>query len=262
MNRWLIGGAIVAAIVLCPTKSLAKTLTVAVIDTGIDSSSIDTKLCKFGHKSFTANGDPLQDLHGHGTHVAGLIREHAGNVDFCMVSLQFYADSNTGKQNLVNLRNALQYAINIKVDMINLSGGGPEFNEEEYLLIKQALKNKITVVVAAGNENSDLSLKCDYFPACYDKRLIIVGNLQVVKDWRRLSTDWQFLAILANMGPKLGTYETERAPSSNYGIRVNRWEIGTNVESTLPGRRKGKMTGTSQATAVATGKLISERLTR
>lgn len=60
----------------------------------------------------------------------------------------------------------------------------------------------------------------------YDKRIVVVGN----KD-------------------SFGT----RIKSSNYGKLVNRWEIGENQEA-----YGITLTGTSQATAVATGKLIGE----
>ena len=69
----------------------------------------------------------------------------------------------------------------------------------------------------------------------YDKRIYIVGNL-VKKDSRSI------------------------ANTSNYGEPVNTWEVGTNVLSRLPGKSFGFMTGTSQATAVKTGKIVREML--
>jgi len=249
-------------IVLVPLKSVArtrKTVTVAVIDTGIDKEL--PNLCRFGHKSFVQSSkDPLQDDNGHGTHIAGLINANAGVDNYCLVSIKYYSDSNSGHQNLVNLEKALRYAINIKVNFINISGGGPESFPEEKALIKEALDKGIKVVVAAGNEKLNLDEKCNYYPACYDKRLVVVGNLQITKDYRGFNDDMKFLVVEAGMGNKIGTYETERAPSSDYGNVVNRWEIGTDVRSTLPGGQFGYKSGTSQATAIATGKLVREIL--
>lgn len=245
-------------LLLIPIRALGKTLTVAVIDTGIDRNV--PKLCKVGHKSFTkGDSDPLDDQHGHGTHIAGLIAINAGDRNYCLVSLKFHGEKNTGQENLANMKAAIRYAIDIKVDFINISGGGPEFDEGEFLLLKEALSKKIVVVVAAGNEKTNLDFKCDYFPACYDGRLIVVGNLEITRDFRNLGPQWVFLAERAGMGHKIGTYETRRSPESNYGTWVNRWEVGTNVKSSLPHRRIGYMSGTSQATAVATGKLLRER---
>ena len=234
----------------------SKTLTIAVIDSGIDGSL--PNLCKFGHKSFVKTlPNPLVDENGHGTHVAGLINSTAGIGNYCIVAIKFYDPSATGWANLGSILKAVQYAINIKVDFINISGGGPEFNLKERNLILKALNNKITVVTAAGNENDDLDKECNYFPACYDPRIIMVGNLRTTS----LIESWSANGLeIASVNVRVRS--TERTPSSNYGNRVTRWEIGTNVLSTLPGGRMGRMTGTSQATAIATGKLVRERLSR
>lgn len=234
-----------ALLAIWPFKVVhAKTLTIAVIDTGVDVSV--PNLCRFGHKSFVPNGEgsPLVDTNGHGSHIAGIIGANAGEGDYCIVSIKYYSDKNTAKENLASLTKALQYAININVKFINLSGGGPQSDKEEFNLIKKALKKKIKIVVAAGNEHDDLDKSCNYFPACYDTRITMVGNLQ-----KQNTDDRQF-----------GPASTSISPSSNYGKRVTRWEIGTDVESTLPGGKRGKMSGTSQATAVATGKLVREAL--
>lgn len=248
----------------CDAATTKKTITIAVIDTGIDASV--GKLCKYGHKDFTNNSifsNPLLDTVGHGTHIAGLIRSHAGEGDYCLVAIKFYSESASGPENLRNMIRALRYAIDIKVDFINVSGGGPEGIDQEKNLIKEALDKGIKVVAAAGNEKRNLDIICDYFPACYfPDRIVVVGNLEITKDFRMLSSDWKELAVKAGMGHKLNTYETKRASSSSYGSKVNRWEIGTNVLSALPGGKAGYMTGTSQATAIATGKLVKERLSK
>lgn len=243
LKKILISLIVIGLIVLLPLRILAKTkkiITVAVIDTGVDFR--EANLCKFGHKSFV-DRNPLTDTNGHGTHVAGLINQYADGDDYCIVSLKYYADSNNGQQNLDAEIRAIRYAINIKVDFINISGGGPERNPTEQTLIALALAKKITVVVAAGNDGVNLDEECNYFPACYDSRIITVGNLQLSRDWNSL---------------KNGVV----APSSNYGNYVKRWEVGTNVNSTLPGGKTGSMSGTSQAAAIATGKLVRQTLAK
>jgi len=228
MTKFLLTASLIA-LLFC-SRSLGSTIKVAVIDTGIDAAS-SHDLCTFGHKSFVNNSSPLKDTHGHGTHIAGLISKYAGKGDWCMV--------------------AIKYAIDLKVDYINISGGGFQPNDGEKALIIKALNKGIKVVVAAGNGDDNhvavnLDKDCSYFPACYDKRILVVGNLK--------DTD---------SNPDFVTWSGEklsRAPSSNYGSYVKRWEVGTNVESTLPGNRRGRMTGTSQATAIVTGKLLNKAL--
>ena len=214
----------------------AETITVVVIDSGIDASN--PHLCKFGHKSFVKRlPDPLSDEYGHGTHVAGLISSTAGEGNYCLVSIKYYDERASGKENLKSSLEALQYAIDIKAKFINFSGGGPEFVEDEYLLIKKALSKHIKLVMAAGNEHDNLDKVCNYYPACYDTRIVMVGNLEITEN-----------------------YGKSPSPSSNYGNRVTRWEVGTNLESTLPGGKTGYKSGTSQACAVASGKLLREIL--
>ena len=245
---------LLACLFLLASTSLAKTITVAVIDTGIDASSV-SKLCKFGHKAFTGRrDDALKDTIGHGTHIAGLIQQHAGeDADYCMVSLKWFDEKADSDQNLFNLQRALRYAINIKVDFINISGGGIEPNPTERSLIIEALNKGIKVVVAAGNEGHDLTFSCNYFPACYDSRLVVVGNL-LHQSPDKVSR-WAWVQSTMRL-------DSDKNESSNYGAYVNRWEVGTDVVSKLPGGITGTMTGTSQATAIATGKLIKERLAR
>ncbi len=251
MTRILVLSALLLA---CPAS--AKTLTVAVIDTGIDTSV--GKLCKYSSKSFTDSSP--KDEHGHGTHVAGLIVQNAGDNDYCLVSLKYYREQNTGKENLRHMLDAIRYAVDLKVDYINISGGGDVAVPEERALIKKALDAGIVVVAAAGNEHNDLDKLCNFFPACYDPRIVVVGNLEITKDFRDLNYEWRGLAKDAGLENLLGTVETRKAYGSNYGKVVNRWEIGTNVRSNIPSTlgfaRYGYMSGTSQATAVATGKLI------
>jgi subtilisin family serine protease len=231
MSKALIKFLLVVALLL-PRVAESHTITVAVIDSGIDADV--THLCKLGNKSFVPSlPNPLKDEFVHGTHIAGIINTYAGDVDYCMVAIKFFGSGNSDEQNVAGMLRSLRYAIDLKVDFINVSAGGPVFEEQEYLLIKEALDKGIKVVAAAGNEHDNLDKDCNYFPACYDHRLVIVGN-------------------------RYRAPSAERSPTSNYGNIVNRWEVGVNVLSTLPNGRTGYMSGTSQATAIATGKLVRE----
>ena len=59
----------------------------------------------------------------------------------------------------MNLIDALRFAVEKNVDIINYSGGGPEPSMEELQILKQAEKKGILVVAAAGNEESDIDVK-------------------------------------------------------------------------------------------------------
>ena len=243
-----------STILFASSICIAKPIIVAVIDTGIASDLKGANfLCKMGHKDFTGTG--IEDHHGHGTHISGLIDQYAKDIvfkspfkirentntiekllstkiDYCQVIIKYYDPAAKVDNN--RYVKALQYAINLKVDIINYSGGGTNYVKEEEFLIKKALRMGIKVVVAAGNEysNIDKSGKC-YYPACLDPRLYVVGNL---------------------------SENLSRTPSSNYGTKVNTWLVGTNKMSLLPDHRIGRMTGTSQSAAVKTGMMVHEML--
>lgn len=221
---------------------------VAVIDTGFDFTNVnaDRILCKGAtHINFVNPGTTPNDTHGHGTHISGIIDQYARGTDYCQIIYKYYDPNGSGEDNLKNTMRAIQAAIDADVDFINYSAGGAEFSQTEYNMWKKAMDLGITVVVAAGNDNCNLdtnktitetymTYSCSpYFPASYyDKRFISVGNL---------------------------TPEGPKAKTSNYGKRIKAWEVGTKVLSWLPFNQQGYMTGTSQATAVRTGKMIRTR---
>lgn len=218
----------------------ANTIGVAVIDTGIDLKHEQVTICSEGHKDFTTtekvkennlevdNQAYLKDIHGHGTHVAGLISKYAKGTDFCIVSLKYYTEKAVKNENMIRSLNALAYAISLNVSVINYSGGGTDKSQQECQLIKQALDKGIIVVTAAGNESTDLN-KGSYYPAQCDERVVVVGST---------------------------TLDGKTAYKSNYGDIVTYKEIGQDVKSTIPGNSIGTMSGTSQATAIVTGKIV------
>lgn len=245
------------------------TIKVAVIDTGYDFKAtwpdiqtqglVKPKLCKYGHKDFAQpkkmtletvkvdgkvtreqvdNPEYLVDNHGHGTHIAGLIALNAQDLDYCLVIIKFYDPINPS-DNLDNVIKSFRHAINLGVDIINFSGGGESCDEEEKKTVIKALNRGITVVSAAGNERNNIDKKA-YYPAMYDSRVVSVEN-------------WEYL--LDKESNKLSLYV---ASSSNYSKigSTHGGELGVEVNSLLPNNKYGKLTGTSQATAIRSGKLI------
>lgn len=224
----------------------SKDVVVAVIDTGVDPSHPDLAQNiwsdpssrserVFGWNFVKDAANPLDD-HGHGTHVAGIIGA-VGNPkagvsgvahQVSIMSVKYYSDSNPGSVNLRNTVRAINYAVDHGARIVNYSGGGPEFSEEEYLAIKRAEEKGVLFVAAAGNEhqNTDL-LENYYYPSAY-----------------RLSN---VLSVAAT------DIHNKLLPSSNWGTKVDVAAPGESIYSTLPGGRYGYMTGTSQATAFVTG---------
>lgn len=216
------------------TNVQAKTIKVAILDTGLGYTleSQKAKLCKHGHKDFTDEQQfmvstktvdkvPL-DSSGHGTNIAGIISRFAKK-PYCLVIIKIY--SKNSKLDYKASIDAIKYAKTIRADIVNYSGGGEGEMFEETLAVKEYLDSGGTFVAAAGNANKDLS-KSPFYPGCSDNRVIVVGNISM---------------------------HGKKSFSSNFGTRINRWEIGENIEGFGI-----YSSGTSQSTAIVTGKKINE----
>jgi subtilisin family serine protease len=216
-----------------------RSATVAVIDTGIQfdhpflkgnivvvkgQSSAQNYGMDFSLKTATMTPS---DQHGHGTHVAGIIKSVFPNVK--LLALKYYNPQASGQDNLSSTIKALEYAVNANVDVINYSGGGPEPSIDELRILKLAEKKGILVIAAAGNERSNIDDKKNaYYPASYGlSNIISVGAHD---------EDMQII------------------PSSNWGKNsVDIAAPGHRIRSAIPNNGAGHMTGTSQATAFVSG---------
>ena len=217
-----------------------KEIVVAVIDTGIDPTHPFLK-----DNIYVTRGTPSTqnygidfsksrknqyrpiDSHGHGTHVSGIIKSVYPSVK--ILPLKYYNPKASGQDNLESTIEALRYAVNQGVDVINYSGGGPEPALEELKILKEAEKKGILVVAAAGNEESNIDVRSNaYYPASYGLKNIIT----VTAHDRKL----------------------HMLNSSNWGQKsVDIAAPGYRIRSALPKGRAGYLTGTSQATAFVSG---------
>ncbi|MEK2690764.1 S8 family peptidase [Bdellovibrio sp. GT3] len=177
--------------------------------------------------NFVSENSDLSDQHGHGTHIAGIIRQRTLSKRVKFMVLKYYDPEQSGRVNLVNTVRAIRYAIKMKADIINYSGGGDTRSALEEQAIREAQEKGILFVAAAGNDGRNTD-KMGYYPAGYNLRNII----------------------------SVAALDTNRhlIDSSNYGSKsVDIAAPGKNVYSSLPGGQFGVMTGTSQATAWVTG---------
>ncbi len=246
-----------------------KKIKVAVIDTGIDESLLKgNSYCPEGHKDFTGVG--MVDNHGHGTHISGIVDQYAKDfifkpgknfkdidkleIAYCQIIIKYYDPKQSYGDNLKQTIKSFKWAIEQNVDIINYSGGGTEYSKEENEVIQEALNKGIKVVAAAGNERSNID-KHKYYPAMYDKRIYVVGNL-VTNNTELIPKK----SVIEGKTTNLLELKRDIAASSNYGESINTWELGTSILSRLPRASYGYMTGTSQATAIKTGKLVREML--
>ncbi|MBX3035200.1 MAG: S8 family serine peptidase [Bdellovibrionaceae bacterium] len=185
--------------------------------------------------NFVSNNNNLTDNHGHGTHIAGIIGAEAGNgkgisgisPQVSLMILKYYDPKVPNTDNLKNTIASIRYCVKMGAHIINYSGGGTEYSQDEHDAVAEAERKGILFVAAAGNERSN-SDQHHYYPADYKLKNII---------------------SVTAIDPS-----TQVLSSSNYGIEtVDIAAPGQNILSTLPGNSYGFMTGTSQATAFVTG---------
>lgn len=216
-----------------------KDVLVAVVDTGIQfdhpflKNNIYTKNGKVGKANYGVDfslkkpTNSPKDSHGHGTHVAGIIKSIYPEVQ--LLSLKYYNPHASGHANLNSTIKALKYAVDQNVAIINYSGGGPEPSAAERKVLEEAQRKGILIIAAAGNEKSNIDIKKNaYYPASYGlSNIITVGAHDELNQ------------VIA---------------SSNWGKKsVDIAAPGFRIKSSIPGNGAGIMTGTSQATAFVSG---------
>lgn len=225
-----------------PIRENKKEIVIAIIDTGIDTShpmlkkhlwkNSDPSSKKIHGWNFLDDSPNINDEHGHGTHISGIIVQNLlPHSNIKLMVLKYYKTKALETETLEASNKALEFAINMGVDIINYSGGGNFPNPRERALFKKANDKKIFVVAAAGNDGRTTNTQ-GFFPASYGfDHIISVAS--------------------TNQNGDLLT-------SSNRGVEsVDIASYGEDILSSLPHSRMGRLTGTSQATAQVTGVLAT-----
>lgn len=223
-------------------------ITIAVLDTGVDHNhreladvllpgmdfvDIIGGADKFIGDSLDYDPDPFDEV-GHGTHVCGIlaakgIKMNKGVVPKCKIlpvrvlgSLK-KGDTVVGAGLIGNINNGIKWAVDQKVDVINMSlgikheGGGLPHEE----VIKYAFSKGVSIVAASGNDGN----KDRYYPGALPG-VIAVGAVD----------DMDKLAFF-----------------STYGHHVSFVAPGANIISSFPDNKYSLSSGTSQAAPFVAG---------
>lgn len=144
-----------------------KNVKVGVIDTGIDYNHPDlSKNYAGGYNAVDNLQTPLDD-HGHGTHVAGTIgaiKDLKGVVgvapDVKLYAVKVLDSSGSGRYSWII--DGIQWAVKNKMNVINMSLGGPYGNDALKAAIDAAYKAGVVVVCAAGNDGGSVNYPAKY----------------------------------------------------------------------------------------------------
>lgn len=224
------------------------TTVVAVLDTGIDLTNVELKSRLWvnpGNLSgadgfrnavygwnFVNNSNNVQDVNGHGTHVAGILAAE-GNNAYGVTGVDWYSKimavkvlDNKGNGTTQSAVNGIYFAVNHGARVINASWGGGDYSQALRDAIAYAGAHGVVFVTAAGNDGQNTDISTSY-PGAYNlNNEITVG---AVDSQGRL------------------------ASFSDYGARtVDLVAPGVNILSIIPGGF-ASYSGTSMATPFVAG---------
>lgn len=224
---------LILTLLLLPLISFAKPVRIGILDTGyIKDNYYKIHFCENAKpKNFTPG--KMNENAEHGNNILHIITDGLSYNDYCIVLVKglytgYLSPWSFEDENLAFIKSYI-YLLDAKVDIINLSLSGFGYVDSERIFFRKFLGKGTKIVVAAGNNGLDLSIKCEVYPACTEVRSIVVGSMEV--DGKH------------------------RSKFSNYGIKGQVWEIGEKVYS-----GGYQMSGTSQATGKRTRRVVLEMI--
>ncbi len=207
------------------------TVTVAVIDTGVDENHPFFRTSTGGNRILPSDRpkdnhpSTLIDKYYHGTHVAGIIVDNTPENVKIRSYNHFYYRSYTDDvvTSTLALYGAIDLATSNNADVINMSlcaNGSTSYSV--LTAVNNAISKGVIVVTAAGNDNQDAS---KYTPACIESLITVAATDSSNKPWY-----------------------TSSKVASNYGTVVDIAAPGVDIYSTMPNNSYAFKTGTSMAT--------------
>ncbi|MET0244291.1 MAG: S8 family serine peptidase [Flavitalea sp.] len=206
-----------------------------VIDTGIESTHPDLNVDVNRSRSYVSGDNSIEDLNGHGTHVAGIIGAKNNLIgtlgvasNATLIALKVLNEE--GEGNLSYIIQALAYVnANAKAgDVVNISLGEEDASEIFDAQVRQTASLGIFVTIAAGNDGKPAS---DFSPA------------------RANGTNIFTVAAIDSLN--------NFADFSNYGTDcVDFAAPGKSILSSYTQKRYAYMSGTSQAAPHLAGLLL------
>ncbi|WP_409296610.1 S8 family serine peptidase [Peribacillus sp. SCS-26] len=187
-------------------KNLRSRARAAVLDTGIDPNHPDLREKIINPINFgSADPNDYIDRDGHGTHVAGIlgaVTDNRTGVAGTSFNTSYIIPVRLGNDDFTSeaILDAIFYSIANGVDVINMSFGGPGYNQAEQNAIELAWNRGIVLVAAGGNEGHEVPS----YPAAYN---FVLGVSATDK-------------------------EDRLAPFSNWGIYIGIAAPGTAILST------------------------------
>ncbi|OGS07041.1 MAG: hypothetical protein A2270_06355 [Elusimicrobia bacterium RIFOXYA12_FULL_51_18] len=157
-------------------STMGKGVKVAIIDTGMDYNHPDLSEHYAGGYNAVDTGALPMDDHGHGTHVSGTIGaiRDAKGVAGIAPNAKLYAvkvlDAE-GSGSYSGIIDGIQWAVDNKIQVINMSLGGGSGTPAMANVMKAADKAGVTIVCAAGNDSGPVN-----YPAKYPEAIAVSAS--------------------------------------------------------------------------------------
>lgn len=215
--------------------------------------------------NFADNNNLISDQHGHGTHITGIALS-------AKLSLRPPPNLTKFKNKLTKIQNsnpqimilkifspfqktgtisasiqAIHYANKMGANIINYSAGGMLPNIEEKNAIIESANKNIIVIAAAGNFGKDLDKK-SFYPAKYNLSNIVKVSA-IDENYHLLNSSGfssEYVDVAA-FGKNILSYLPKPNDNTFLPTHLNQMNFKNNM---------GIMSGTSQATALVTSKII------
>ena len=199
---------------------------VAVLDTGIDRDHEDLIGEVVAEVNFS-DSPVADDLHGHGTHIAGIIAADADNgvgingLAPGSLLMNVKVADDRGRCDAEAVAAGIVWAVDNGANILNISLCLSEPSQALEEAIAYAWSHGAVIIAAAGNSGDS----APQYPAYYHQVIAVTATRE----------------------------DGSRAPLASYGDWVDVAAPGYQIYSTLPDNEYGYKTGTSQAAAYVTG---------
>ena len=201
-------------------------ITVAILDTGVDLDHPDLATKIVNNRNFTTS-PTVDDVHGHGTHVAGIAAAITNNglgvagLGYRATIMNVKVLGDDGQGYWSGVAQGIIWAADNGADVINMSLGGSSGSSTVESAINYAWGKGVVVVAAAGNNGGS----APFYPAYYTNCVAVASTNSL----------------------------DELAATSNYGDWVDVAAPGVTIYSTVKDGGYGYMSGTSMASPLVGG---------
>lgn len=202
------------------SRTMGQGVKVGIIDTGMDYTHPDLKAnYAGGYNALDASKTPLDD-NGHGTHVAGTVgavSDGAGVVGVApKASLYAVKVLNAqGSGSYSGIVDGIQWAVNNKMNVVNMSLGSPSGSPAIQKAVEAAYKAGVTLVMAAGNDSGPVN-----YPAKYPQAIAVAASDSADK-----------IASFSSRGPEIAVIAPGVAVYSTYMGGIYKSLSGTSMAS-------------------------------